>query len=165
VKRLLCGFAIAHLACGGASSNGASVDGGQILDGGPILDDNADDIAPTDNVAETDAAIDVTTDRGQPVDARADIEAGVECRALAMNRGAMPPDGVCPADAGMPRFRRYACLPAPDGATCEEAYSEACILNTYACALSQRALGIWCGPLVDSNGQCCYVTFGDCLID
>jgi hypothetical protein len=103
---------------------------------------------------------DVSVDKGPAIDK----DAGIECRALATSR-MPPPDGICPADAGMPMFRSYACLPAPESGTCEDAYSEACVLNTYACGISQRATGIWCGPLVDTAGQCCYVTWGNCFID
>jgi hypothetical protein len=117
------------------------------------------DVVSEDAVYRIDVTIDSSI--GPPIER----DAGAECRALATNRGSLPPDGVCPADAGMPRFLRYACLPAPESGNCEEAYSEGCVLHTYQCGLSQRADGIWCGPLTDSTGDCCYVTWGNCPID
>jgi hypothetical protein len=128
------------------------------------MDDAADDRDATDDRDAADdrgATVDATRDAGVQVDK----DAAAVCRALATGRGSTPPDGVCPADAGMPIFRKYACLPAPESGTCEDAYDEECVLNTYACGISQHATGIGCGPLVDSTGQCCYVTWGGCLID
>jgi hypothetical protein len=137
------------------------------------IDAGSDVSSSTDVVSEDavhgpeDAAhvVDITTDLASDNRPPIDRDAGAECRALSIDRGSSPPDGVCPSDAGKPPFLRYACLPAPESGTCEESYSEACVLHTYECGLSRRADGIWCGPLTDSVGRCCYVTYGNCLID
>jgi hypothetical protein len=149
-------------ACGGHTESPALIaDAG--ADAPTSIDDAADEhdavIDPTMDI------IDPTMDIIGPTMDVSDRDAGSECRALATSRGMTPPAGVCPADAGPPPFRRYGCLPAPQSGTCEDAYSEACVLHTYACGLSLRADGVACGPLIDSAGQCCYVTWGSCVID
>ena len=175
--RIVLAFALgtSWLACGDGATPPSTVIDGSSDEAPPSTDDAGGRSEATVDAtidATADASVDVLIDRVAPDrqnpsdrNSAPDMNAGIECRALAINRGSMPPDGICPADAGMPPFRRYACLPPPESGTCEDAYSEACVLNTYLCLLSERARGIVCGPLVDTAGQCCYVTWGDCLID
>src|SRR5690349_13647576 len=113
-------LAASWLACGDGATPPSTIIDGSTDDAPPSTDD-----AESRSEATVDAPVDATADasadtpldrfapdRQNPSDRNTapDMGAGTECRALAINRGSMPPDGVCPADAGMPNFRRYACL-------------------------------------------------------
>ena len=62
-------------------------------------------------------------------------------------------------------YRTNACLPAPPtGQSCSEAYDESCVLNTYECGLAMWGWRVLCGPLPGPDGQCCYITEGNCPV-
>jgi hypothetical protein len=93
-----------------------------------------------------------------------DDDAGRECVALVVGqRQQTLPTGVC-SDAGAVRVT-YACLPPPVvGMTCREAYTDACALYTYECGRTQHGTRVLCGPIEDRDGNCCYVTTGECVL-
>ena len=153
--------------------------------GGDTVEDKAD---PAD--ASSDAAPDPSSARDvslpevppiinpnptpPPIKSDADINAGKHCRALVVSRDHKLPAVLCPTDAGTdadggemidPRLNRiYACLPAPPGQSCSDAYTESCVLNTYECGLAMWGWRVRCGPLPGPDGQCCYVTEGNCPV-
>jgi hypothetical protein len=98
-----------------------------------------------------------------------DFDMGGWCHRAVVSREQNPATTVCPGedagDASYTRGRVRACLPAPPvGHSCDDIYTQSCILNTYSCGLQQRATSLLCGPLPGPNDQCCYVTAGGCPI-
>ena len=59
----------------------------------------------------------------------------------------------------------YGCLPAPpNGQSCEQTYTKACVLQTYQCGEQLGGSAITCGPLRGDSGACCYAITGICRV-
>ena len=88
----------------------------------------------------------------------------LDCKAHLVSTAMQAPPGTCGFDAGFFSLN-YNCFSAPAApATCAGAYTDACILSTYSCGLTQGGMSIACGPVNEIQGLCCYVIDGDCAV-